>query len=135
MQYRFAIIPIVSIAADLLLSTFATASEIPAVSTGGDNAAGISAAILLSALTLYALYVATRPVIATGKGSIKWPLLFLSVLFILKTVGVALCPGFSVDVGTYEAWALEMARVGPAAMYRPGFFIDYPPGYLYALWR
>jgi Gpi18-like mannosyltransferase/predicted membrane-bound dolichyl-phosphate-mannose-protein mannosyltransferase len=49
-------------------------------------------------------------------------------------VVVAFSPGFRVDVGTYEAWALDIAQNGPAAMYRSGFFLDYPPGYLYALW-
>ena len=27
-----------------------------------------------------------------------------------------------------------MASAGPARMYEPGYFLDYPPGYLYALW-
>ena len=27
-----------------------------------------------------------------------------------------------------------MASEGPAGIYRAGYFLDYPPGYLYALW-
>ncbi len=43
-------------------------------------------------------------------------------------------PGFPSDVGTFMAWAQRMAEVGPAAFYAPGYFSDYPPGFLYVLW-
>jgi predicted membrane-bound dolichyl-phosphate-mannose-protein mannosyltransferase len=58
----------------------------------------------------------------------------------LITLGVALrlltlrSPGFPSDVGTFQAWAEQMVRVGPAAFYAPDYFVDYPPGYLYVLW-
>ena len=42
--------------------------------------------------------------------------------------------GYANDVSSYEAWALQMAAAGPAGIYRAGYFLDYPPGYLYALW-
>lgn len=43
-------------------------------------------------------------------------------------------PGFPSDVGTFQAWAERMAEVGPLRFYEPGYFSDYPPGYLYVLW-
>jgi predicted membrane-bound dolichyl-phosphate-mannose-protein mannosyltransferase/Gpi18-like mannosyltransferase len=58
----------------------------------------------------------------------------------LITLGVALrlltlrSPGFPSDVGTFQAWAEQMVRVGPGAFYAPDYFVDYPPGYLYVLW-
>ena len=43
-------------------------------------------------------------------------------------------PGFPSDVGTFMAWAEKLATVGPARFYEPGYFSDYPPGFLYVLW-
>ncbi len=43
-------------------------------------------------------------------------------------------PGFPSDVGTFQAWAERLAEVGPSRFYEPGYFSDYPPGYLYVLW-
>ena len=42
--------------------------------------------------------------------------------------------GFPSDVGTFMAWAEKLASVGPARFYEPGYFSDYPPGFLYVLW-
>src|SRR5213079_1872904 len=42
--------------------------------------------------------------------------------------------GFPTDVGTFEAWAERLAAVGPGRFYEPGYFSDYPPGFLYVLW-
>ncbi|MGH2500345.1 MAG: hypothetical protein ACRDF0_09710, partial [Candidatus Limnocylindria bacterium] len=43
-------------------------------------------------------------------------------------------PGFPSDVGTFMAWAERLASVGPGGFYEPGYFSDYPPGFLYVLW-
>jgi predicted membrane-bound dolichyl-phosphate-mannose-protein mannosyltransferase len=43
-------------------------------------------------------------------------------------------PGFPSDVATFQAWAERLAELGPARFYEPGYFSDYPPGYLYVLW-
>jgi predicted membrane-bound dolichyl-phosphate-mannose-protein mannosyltransferase/Gpi18-like mannosyltransferase len=43
-------------------------------------------------------------------------------------------PGFPSDVGTFQAWAERLAELGPGGFYEPGYFSDYPPGYLYVLW-
>ena len=42
--------------------------------------------------------------------------------------------GFPSDVGTFMAWGEKLAAVGPARFYEPGYFSDYPPGFLYVLW-
>jgi len=43
-------------------------------------------------------------------------------------------PGFPSDVATFQAWAERLAELGPWRFYEPGYFSDYPPGYLYVLW-
>ena len=43
-------------------------------------------------------------------------------------------PGFPTDVSTFMAWAERLAERGPGGFYEPGYFSDYPPGFLYALW-
>ena len=59
---------------------------------------------------------------------------------VLIVVGVALrlfvarAQGFPTDVGTFMAWAERLAAVGPGRFYEPGYFSDYPPGFLYVLW-
>ncbi len=58
----------------------------------------------------------------------------LLLLWIVKTAALLVLPGFRVDVGTYEAWALALVNHGPAHAYHAGYFLDYPPGYLYVLW-
>src|SRR5438067_96813 len=59
---------------------------------------------------------------------------------ILIAAGIALrlfvvrAQGFPSDVGTFMAWAERLAAVGPGRFYEPGYFTDYPPGFLYVLW-
>jgi Gpi18-like mannosyltransferase/predicted membrane-bound dolichyl-phosphate-mannose-protein mannosyltransferase len=47
---------------------------------------------------------------------------------------VARSPGFPSDVDTFMAWAERLAAIGPGRFYEPGYFSDYPPGFLYVLW-
>ena len=42
--------------------------------------------------------------------------------------------GLANDIGAFNAWGQRLASVGPAGFYEPGYFSDYPPGYLYVLW-
>ena len=42
--------------------------------------------------------------------------------------------GLSNDIGAFNAWGQRMASVGPGEFYEPGYFADYPPGYMYVLW-
>ena len=59
---------------------------------------------------------------------------------VLIVVGVGLrllvtrAQGFPSDVGTFMAWAEKLAAAGPGRFYEPGYFSDYPPGFLYVLW-
>jgi len=58
-------------------------------------------------------------------------LVLAGVVIRLLVVG---SPGFPTDVSTFMAWAERVPQVGPAAFYEPGYFSDYPPGFLYVLW-
>ncbi len=41
--------------------------------------------------------------------------------------------GLSFDVSLFRQWSDRLALRGPAHFYEPGYFADYPPGYLYVL--
>lgn len=56
------------------------------------------------------------------------------VAAVLVRLLVLRSPGFPSDVATFQAWAERLAQIGPARFYEPGYFSDYPPGYLYVLW-
>jgi dolichyl-phosphate-mannose--protein O-mannosyl transferase/Gpi18-like mannosyltransferase len=103
-------------------------------SSGGDIAAGILAGTSLAALVCYGLFLAVSPVAKPHASDFKKAVGFLAALLIVKTIALYFFSGFYIDVGTYEAWGLQLARGGPASMYQSGYFLDYPPGYLYALW-
>lgn len=103
-------------------------------SSGGDIAVGILSGAVLATLLCYGLFQAVIAVAKTHASEFKKALGLLTVLLITKTIALRFFPGFHIDVGTYEAWALQLAVGGPASMYQSGYFLDYPPGYLYALW-
>ncbi len=42
--------------------------------------------------------------------------------------------GFKTDLNLFEFWAANLGQHGPFGFYDRGFFADYTPGYLYALW-
>ncbi len=58
----------------------------------------------------------------------------LIILGVAMRLLVARSQGFPSDVGTFMAWAEKLAAVGPGRFYEPGYFSDYPPGFLYVLW-
>jgi predicted membrane-bound dolichyl-phosphate-mannose-protein mannosyltransferase len=62
--------------------------------------------------------------------------ILLAGLLVRVVVAALIVPGsgFRVDVGDFAAWARELASTGPGGFYRPGYFVDYPPAYLYVLW-
>ena len=67
-----------------------------------------------------------------------------TILMTLLVLGLALrvfiaafylpLSGLANDVGTFNAWGQRLASLGPAGFYEPGYFADYPPGYMYVLW-
>jgi len=52
---------------------------------------------------------------------------------LLRVVLAASFKGHPIDVGTFSAWAGHAAE-GLLSFYSPGYFADYPPGYIYVLW-
>ncbi|MEW6038994.1 MAG: hypothetical protein AB1648_12180 [Pseudomonadota bacterium] len=52
---------------------------------------------------------------------------------LLRVVLAASFEGHPIDVGTFSAWAGHAAE-GLLSFYSPGYFADYPPGYIYVLW-
>lgn len=64
-----------------------------------------------------------------------WPALALIALVVLlKAWGAGSVTGYTQDVGTFSAWAMDMYSRGFAGFYMPGYFADYPPGYITVLW-
>jgi Gpi18-like mannosyltransferase len=63
-------------------------------------------------------------------------ILLLVGLLIRLTLAYVVLPnsGFESDIGTFTAWALNLAEHGPGSFYATAGFADYPPGYLYILW-
>ncbi len=59
--------------------------------------------------------------------------LLLAVAAVLRFV-IMPYGGYPTDIATFKAWATDLAQHGPHGFYRPGFFADYLPGYLYVLW-
>jgi Gpi18-like mannosyltransferase len=95
---------------------------------------GFIAGAILIALVAYALIDYLRPLIGDRDSGLNLALIVLAVLAAVKLAVMPYFPGFGADVGDYQAWGSQIATYGPAPFYRPGFFCDYPPGYLYALW-
>jgi dolichyl-phosphate-mannose--protein O-mannosyl transferase len=95
---------------------------------------GILSGGMLFAMVLYQVYAVLAPLIEDGDEYLTSAIFILVALWLLKTLALLAFPGFGVDVGSYQAWALQIADLGPAHTYQEGYFLDYPPGYLYALW-
>jgi len=98
------------------------------------RAIGILTGTVLIALVAYALYLYLKPLLVARDSGLLWAAVLLLAIGILKIAFVPFFPGLGIDVGSYEAWSARLVDVGPAGTYTPGYFLDYPPGYLYALW-
>jgi Gpi18-like mannosyltransferase len=96
--------------------------------------AGTISGLLLLALLCYSIYVYAAPLLRNRDRSIVRALAILAVVAIVKILLLPWFDGYANDVASYESWALQMVSEGPARIYRAGYFLDYPPGYLYALW-
>lgn len=62
----------------------------------------------------------------------KLPLLLAGALLVRVTLA-ATTKGYAPDISTFSAWAAHAAD-GLTSFYSPGYFADYPPGYIYVLW-
>jgi Gpi18-like mannosyltransferase/predicted membrane-bound dolichyl-phosphate-mannose-protein mannosyltransferase len=111
----------------------AWAAAAPGASADG-RLLGVVAGLVLIGVVAYSMLVYCRPLLIERDESLLWAGLLLLALALLKFAALPIFPGLGIDVGSYEAWAARMAQLGPAHMYQPGYFLDYPPGYLYALW-
>jgi len=59
--------------------------------------------------------------------------LLLGAAMLLRVALSATTRGYDADIGTFSAWAAHAAD-DLTSFYSPGFFADYPPGYIYPLW-
>ena len=116
-----------------VLSVFSIAAASASQAPSG-KLPGVIAGAILIALVAYALFDYLRPLIADRDSGLTVALLVLAVLAVVKLAVMPFFPGFGPDVGSYQAWASQIATLGPAHTYQEGYFLDYPPGYLYALW-
>ena len=115
------------------LSVFSIAAASAPQAPSGKLPGFIAGAILI-ALVAYALIDYLRPLAGERDSGLTGALLVLAVLAAVKLAVMPFFPGFGPDVGSYQAWAGQIATLGPAHTYQEGYFLDYPPGYLYALW-
>lgn len=77
------------------------------------------------------------PTWSTGtQGAIGAILIVLALGFTLRLIIAYLIPGsgFESDLGSFQAWAANLAEEGFFGFYDRPFFHDYTPGYLYVLW-
>jgi Gpi18-like mannosyltransferase len=119
------------VAAALVVAAIAAAST-PAAATG--KFPGFIAGAIMIALVVYAFIDYLRPITEDPDSGLIPALLVLAALAMVKLLAMPYFPGFGPDVGDYQAWASQIATFGPAHTYQQGFFLDYPPGYLYGLW-
>jgi Gpi18-like mannosyltransferase len=116
----------------LFVGTAWAAAAAAAPSDG--RAVGIFCGVIVLGLVLYSLFLYCKPLFEDEGEGIIWALLLLLGLTVVKIALLPVLPGLGIDVGSYQSWAQRMVDVGPARMYETGYFLDYPPGYLYALW-
>ncbi len=115
------------------LSIFSIAAASAPDTPSGKLPGFVSGAILI-ALVGYALYDYLQPLIDDRDSGLIATLIVLGALAAMKLAVMPFFPGFGPDVGDYQAWGSQIVTSGPAHTYQQGSFLDYPPGYLYALW-
>ena len=76
---------------------------------------GIVAGIALMFLLGYALWTYAAPLIRERDRAFGWVLLGLLGLWLVKTLALSIFSGYALDLGTYEAWALQDGIGGPGA--------------------
>jgi Gpi18-like mannosyltransferase len=60
-------------------------------------------------------------------------ILLLAAALLSRVALAATIRGYDADIATFSAWAAHAAS-GLTSFYSPGYFADYPPGYIYLLW-
>lgn len=110
-------------------------AAVPAAGAGASGkVVGLLAGAAMLAIVWYTFSNYLAPVAADPDSGLRTALLILAIIAVVKLAMLPWFPGFATDVSSYEAWASQIATLGPARTYQEGYFLDYPPGYLYALW-
>jgi predicted membrane-bound dolichyl-phosphate-mannose-protein mannosyltransferase/Gpi18-like mannosyltransferase len=112
----------------------AWASSGPASALQSGKLPGVVSGLLLLALLGYSLYLYISPLLKSRDRDFLWALAMLLAITAVKFAMLPFFDGYRNDIASYESWALQMAADGPARIYHAGYFLDYPPGYLFALW-
>ena len=69
----------------------------------------------------------------TGAGNSRMLPILLAGALLVRITLAATTKGYAPDITTFSAWAAHAAD-GLTSFYSPGYFADYPPGYIYVLW-
>jgi dolichyl-phosphate-mannose-protein mannosyltransferase len=59
---------------------------------------------------------------------------YLLLALVFRLFLAPITQGHSTDISCFKAWALRLAEVGGHNFYQPGYFADYPPGYMVVLY-
>jgi hypothetical protein len=66
--------------------------------------------------------------------NVRVPVLIpLMLAGLILRLALASIHSFSIDTGTFQAWAVSLSHDGPWNFYKPDSFTDYAPGYMYVL--
>jgi len=95
--------------------------------------AGTVTGIALAILFGYAIVRKALPLWNDRDSGLRAALAALLAIAAVKFALLPFFPGYYLDVNLYRVWALDLFEHGPANAY-PGFYVNYPPGSLYASW-
>src|SRR6202161_4595942 len=95
---------------------FLATASIGATSSSGPTGKllGVLGGGLLFVLVLYEIYLVMWPLYDEGDESLTIAIFIVLALYLVKTLALLVFPGFGVDVGSYQAWAMQIADLGPA---------------------
>lgn len=95
-----------------------------------------SAAIGISVMYVLLALVVIRQRQALSTLVIRpWQMVMIGLLALaVKLTLAGYFYGYSADITTFGSWAMDLYQRGLSAFYRPDYFADYPPGYMYVLW-
>ena len=96
---------------------------------------GVAAGCLFALLVVGCVIDYSRPLMYRGSG-LGALAIVLTAVMAAEVVALFHFPGFVGDIKVYCAWAIKLARGGPAAFYQPGYGYggEYAPASVYPLW-
>lgn len=77
--------------------------------------------------------VASTSRLESGAGNSGMLSILLAGGLLVRIALAATTKGYAPDITTFSAWSAHAAD-GLTSFYSPGYFADYPPGYIYVLW-